>query len=154
MILSASQIADLARRAGFPAASVATAVGVALAESAGRTGAKGDIGLQDSKWGPSVGLWQVRSLKADYGTGRPRDESRLTDPEFNAHSALIISSGGQNWNPWTTFTSGKYRQYLPALQDTPFKFFEGIPLVSSVPYGSYIVPGLLVMLLIVRLMRK
>jgi hypothetical protein len=89
---------------------VATAV--ALAESGGRTDAQGDIGLQDGTWGPSVGLWQIRSLKAEYGKGTPRDASRLTDPEFNARAMASISNGGKNFKPWTTYTSGAYKKQI------------------------------------------
>lgn len=91
-------------------ARIATAV--AMAESHGIPDAQGDTSIQDQTWGPSVGLWQIRSLRAEWGTGRTRDGSRLTDPNFNAKSMITISGGGQNWGPWSAYTNGAYRSHL------------------------------------------
>jgi hypothetical protein len=112
--LSPAQIYALARDVGqLDPAAAAVATAVALAESGGRTDAEGDIGLQDGKWGPSIGLWQIRSLKAEYGKGQSvRDGARLKDPQFNAFAMATISNHGKNFNPWTTFTSGKYKSQL------------------------------------------
>lgn len=99
---SAPEIAELAWAAGIrdPGA-LATAVAVAIAESGGNPKKIGDKGLQDEKWGPSVGLWQIRSLKAEQGKGTIRDASKLTDPAFNARSMFSISGGGKNWDAWS-----------------------------------------------------
>lgn len=110
--LSPGQLYALARDAGLGPASAATAAAVALAESGGRSDAIGDVGLEDATWGPSVGPWQIRSLKAQYGTGGPRDASRLTDPVFNAHSMASISGAGKSFKPWTTYTSGAYKKQI------------------------------------------
>jgi hypothetical protein len=110
--LTARQLYDLARTAGLSPTAAVVAAAVALAESGGNTAAVGDVSLQTGTWGPSIGLWQIRSLKADYGTGRARDAARLADPAFNARSMVEISSKGANWRPWSVFTSGKYRQHL------------------------------------------
>jgi hypothetical protein len=80
----------------------------------------GDIGLQNGTWGPSVGLWQIRSLKAQYGTGGDRDASRLTDPAFNAKAMVSISGAGANWRPWSTYTHGSYKKYLSQLSGSAF----------------------------------
>jgi hypothetical protein len=117
--LSPAQIYALARNAGLPAVAATLATAVALAESGGRTDAMGDVGLQDATWGPSVGLWQIRSLKAQYGTGQPRDASRLTDPQFNASSMASISGGGKNFGPWSTYKNGAYKKYLLGLGTNP-----------------------------------
>jgi len=111
---TALQIAQAAYDAGFRGAALVTAVAVALGESGGRPGAAGDVGLQDAKWGPSLGLWQVRSLKDQSGAGSPRDGTRLTDPLFNAQAAFEISAGGSNWKPWTVFNTGAHRQHVAA----------------------------------------
>lgn len=107
-----SQIAAYARTAGFEGADLVTMVAIALGESSGRTAVLGDEDLTTSKWGPSIGLTQVRCLWADRGTGRSRDCDRLADPKFNLRSAYEISSGGDNFRPWSVFTSGKYRAFL------------------------------------------
>lgn len=112
--LTAAQVFKLAKDAGLSPATATIATAIAKAESGWRTDAVGDVSLQDSKWGPSVGLWQVRSVKAEYGTGSTRDASRLTDPAFNARSMVAISGAGANWRPWSVYTSGAYKKYLSA----------------------------------------
>lgn len=106
--IAAKEIAGYAAGAGFKGDALNTAVAVALAESGGRTDAVGDTTLTSVTWGPSVGLWQIRSLNADLGTGASRDAARLADPGFNARSAYAISKGGTNWSPWTVFTTGAF----------------------------------------------
>lgn len=97
----AARIAHTARRAGFPEWSIPKALAIARCESS--LGAKpvGDEHLVDDRWGPSLGPWQIRSLHADRGTGRPRDPARLLDWDFNAASAYAISRGGKDWRPWS-----------------------------------------------------
>jgi hypothetical protein len=80
---------------------LAAAVAIATAESGRNPAKKGDVGLQNSTWGPSVGLWQIRSLKAEKGKGTIRDEEKLTDPAFNARSMVAISKSGSDWSPWS-----------------------------------------------------
>lgn len=127
MSLSATQVYSLARQAGLSASAAVTATAVAMAESSLNPGATGDVGLENATWGPSVGLWQVRSLKAQTGTGGVRDASALSDPTFNARSMVSISNGGTNWRPWSTYTSGAYRQYLPAAQAAAAAVDGGAP---------------------------
>lgn len=96
------------------AAIIATAI--AWAESGLDPEAVGDESLIDDTWGPSIGLWQIRSLRADTGTGRPRDRTRLTDPEFNARAMAAISNNGTYWGPWSVFTNGRYLKHLDAVR--------------------------------------
>jgi lysozyme-like protein len=98
--LDEARIAELARDAGFPESTIAKAVAVARCESGFRARAVGDGHLVDLTWGPSIGVWQIRSRHADFGTGRPRDASRLIDPAFNARAAYAISGGGTDWSAW------------------------------------------------------
>lgn len=112
-MLTAAEIYRLARGAGFDESSAATATAIALAESKGDPNAVGDVALQTAKWGPSIGLWQIRSLNADKGTGRTRDASRLTDPAFNAASAFTIYKERGNWTAWSVYNSGAYTRYIP-----------------------------------------
>ena len=109
--LTPAQVYSLAQEAGLGRMEAAMATAIAGAESGFRTDAMGDTTIQTGTWGPSVGLWQVRSLKAQFGTGGVRDASRLTDPKFNAASMVAISGGGKNWKPWSTYTSGAYKKY-------------------------------------------
>lgn len=110
--LSPRQLYDLARSVGFDPTQAVVAAAVALGESGGRTDAVGDTSITTDKWGPSVGLWQIRSLKADYGTGRTRDAQALTDPTFNARSAKVIHDERGTFGAWSVFTSGSYRNHL------------------------------------------
>ncbi len=116
-VLSPATVYDLARSAGLGPSQAAIATAIAMAESGLRTDAEGDKDRQNSTWGMSLGLWQIRSLKADYGTGRARDASRLRDPAFNARAMVEISGGGQNWKPWSVYTSGAYQRFLGSVRD-------------------------------------
>jgi hypothetical protein len=107
--LTASDVYALARSVGLDPASSVIATAVATSESGLRTDAIGDVALEDTTWGPSVGLWQIRSLKAQSGTGGTRDATRLTDPAFNAKSMAAISGTGSSFGAWSTYTSGAYR---------------------------------------------
>jgi hypothetical protein len=114
-----NQIAQFALGAGFNAEQAIIATAIALAESAGSTAAVGDAQLRSKKWGASIGLWQVRSLNDPSSGNRVdqmRDAMRLFDPAFNAQAAYAISGSGNNWNAWTVYKTGAYRQYLGRAQ--------------------------------------
>lgn len=115
--LTTEQVYALARQAGLDPTAAAIATAIAWGESGLRTDAVGDTTITTDKWGPSVGLWQVRSLKADKGTGRTRDADALLDPAFNARAMVEISAGGTNWRPWTIYTNGAWRNYIGQVQD-------------------------------------
>lgn len=108
------QLGNLATLAGSDWDRV-TAVAIALAETGGHptTDVEGDIVLETATWGPSVGPWQVRSLKAQKGTGGVRDEDALKDPTHNATSAHSIWADRKSFTPWTTYVSGAYLLYMP-----------------------------------------
>jgi len=107
--------ADLAARvawnAGFRGQSLTIAVAIAGAESSFNSNAKGDVGLENDKWGPSIGFWQVRSLKNPSAYSYPdtlRVETALYDPQTNANAAYAFSSHGTKFGAWSTYTSGNY----------------------------------------------
>lgn len=107
------ELMKLIAAGGFHGASLRTAYAISIAESGGRSDAKGDISLQDAKWGPSVGLFQIRSLKKWKDYNDPyRDASRLTDPRYNVEAAFTKSKHGTNFQPWTTYTGGAFAKYL------------------------------------------
>lgn len=110
--LAAAQVYQLARNAGLGHDAAVIATAIAKGESGWSTTAVGDTTLTDATWGPSIGLWQIRSVKAETGRGSSRDASQLKRPEFNARSMVSISSNGTNWSPWTIYTNGSYRSYL------------------------------------------
>ncbi len=99
-VVASPKLIELARDAGFPNPELAAAV--AMAESGGNANAVGDLLL-----GGSYGLWQI-NIKA-----HPQYlVAQLFDPAYNARAAFEISSGGINWQPWTTFRTGAYLRYL------------------------------------------
>lgn len=114
--LSFDQALAVATSGGFRGGALITAVAIAKAESGLRTDAMGDTSIQTPKWGPSVGLWQIRSLKTQRGTGGARDADALLNPLHNARSAFSISGGGINWFPWTVYKTGAYKAHIPAVK--------------------------------------
>lgn len=110
--LTPAQVAAYAKQAGFIGQPAIIAVAVAMGESGLDPSAKGDTALTNATWGPSIGLWQIRSLNAEKGKGTSRDATRLTDPMFNARAAFEISSGGKNFRPWTVYTTGAYLRHM------------------------------------------
>ncbi len=113
-VLTPAQIAQYAYDAGFRGDALVTAVAVSLAESGGNPRIPGDVGLENGTWGPSIGLWQIRSLNSQKGTGGVRDELANDDPAVAARHAFTISSHGHNWQPWSAYTNGSYRSHLSA----------------------------------------
>jgi len=110
---TASELFQAARAAGLGAAAAAIATAIALAESGGDDTARGDLNLQDAQWGPSVGVWQIRTLRSQTGTGGDRDINALTGNLARQAAAMNrISSGGTNWTPWTMYTNGRYRNFM------------------------------------------
>lgn len=112
MALPAVTVADHAEVAGFKGDALVTMVAVAWGESQLNPAAEGDVGIQTAVWGPSIGLCQIRSVKAERGKGTSRDADRLKDPAFNLRAAYTISNGGASFRPWSVYTSGAYRAYL------------------------------------------
>jgi hypothetical protein len=87
---------------------------VAEAESGGRTEAHGDLSLPQGQgqYPGSLGPWQI------YGKAHPGVSAACAqDPGCAADQAKAISSGFTNWNPWTTFKTGAYRQFLASPAD-------------------------------------
>lgn len=88
--MNLSQLQQLAASVGFPDPALAAAI--AMAESGGDPNAYNTEG--------SYGLWQVN---INFHQQFQSDPSVLFDPTTNAQAAFQISSGGTNWNPWSTF---------------------------------------------------
>jgi hypothetical protein len=115
--LSAREIAEYAYQAGFRGEPLTQAVAVALAESGGVTNAKGDTTLVDGKWGPSIGLWQIRSLRPSQQDEYPeeyrlREQNANRDPLTNAKHAFALSDRGTDWSPWSTYGGTRYHEVM------------------------------------------
>ena len=109
------QLIELLREAGIPEKDIPIMVAIAMAESNGNSEAQGDQKLANNKWGNSVGLFQIRSLRdpSKYsGADNLRDAEKLKDPIYNAKAAWAISKQGTNFNPWTTYEEGTYKNYM------------------------------------------
>ncbi len=111
--LSASEIKGYAKKAGFSGQDLDIAVAVALAESGGDTTAHNPVGRDNS-----YGLWQI-NMKGDMGFNRRNeflinDNTELYDPRVNADAAYKVWKA-QGWERgWTTYKSGKYKQFMPS----------------------------------------
>jgi len=99
--LSFQQLRELA--SALEVADPDTAAAIALAESGGRPKAVGDKGT-------SIGLWQINVYTCPK---RFADVGSLKNAGFNAEAMSVMSNGGTNWEPWSTFRSGAYRKHLP-----------------------------------------
>lgn len=111
--LTIPQAYNLLRSVGFGPTQAADMVGIAIAESGLRTDAIGDVNLENATYGPSVGLFQVRTVKAQYGSGATRDEKALlASPLTQAQAAYEISNGGKNFSPWSTWLHGSAQAQL------------------------------------------
>jgi hypothetical protein len=111
MALSYADLMGYWVKAGGSEESAPLAAAIALAESGGNPTAHNAVPPDDS-YGP----WQINMLgsmgqqrAATFGL---RSYSDLYDPLTNAKAAVAISSGGTNFVPWSTYTSGAYRDYL------------------------------------------
>lgn len=93
-----------------------TAAAIAQAESAGcQYAQRGPIDIRPVKQCVYVndpvryviGLWQIN--QAAHPT---YSRTELFNPSYNANAAVAISKGGADFGPWTTYTSGAYKQFL------------------------------------------
>jgi hypothetical protein len=132
--LTPSQIYTLLLQGGFDPQEARIMTAIAQAESARNPGAVGDVAIQTGTWGPSVGLFQIRTLKAETGTGSDRDIQRLmNNPAEQVKAALNISGGGSNYRPWSTYTNGSYRKFL----DEPLQGGAALPSGFGAGTGAY-----------------
>jgi hypothetical protein len=110
-VLSQAQLAAYAASAGIANPQLAAAI--AMAESGGDTRSHNPI-PPDNSYGP----WQINML-GSMGPERRKalgisSNDQLYDPAVNARAASMISKGGTDWTPWSTYTSGAYKKFLPA----------------------------------------
>jgi hypothetical protein len=110
------QMASLALSQGCPASEAPIAGAIGAAESGGDPGAQGDVTLMDGTWDWSEGLWQIRGLRSERGTGGLRDSLANADPVNDAKAMMVISNGCTDWTPWSTYNSGAYLAYLSSMQ--------------------------------------
>lgn len=134
--MTPGEVCRLAVGAGLVHERAVIATAVSWGESGLDPDAVGDEDLEDEEWGPSVGLWQVRSLRAHLGTGLERDARRLADPEFNARSMAAISGGGEDFSAWTIYRNGTYRDHLDAVRAAATNGGVPMKLVTRAEWGA------------------
>jgi LysM repeat protein len=88
---SCSGLEQLWEQAGGNPAEALMAAEIAMAESGGNPNAISPTN--------DFGLWQINGSNGALAT---------LNPFQNAKSAVTLSNGGSNWNPWTTFRTGAY----------------------------------------------
>lgn len=112
-ILTPTQLAMLAKAAGFAGDQISTAVAIAMSESGGNSAAHNtNAATGDDSYGP----WQI-NMKGDLGPDRRKTyglkaDADLLNPVINARVAYGVSSHGTNWTPWSDYKNGHYSQYL------------------------------------------
>lgn len=97
------------RKAGFRGEALKDMYGIVMAESGGDPHAYNPRGRDRS-----YGLAQI-NMYGDMGPARQRQfklssYDDLFDPLVNLRAAYRISSGGKDFSPWTTYTSGAYKK--------------------------------------------
>ena len=108
-----SDIEGLAVSVGLTPTQAATAAAVAMAESGGNPKSHNTNTLTGDN---SYGLWQINML-GDLGPDRRRrfgitSNDQLFDPQTNARAMAILSSGGSNFDAWSTVKRGDYKRFL------------------------------------------
>jgi hypothetical protein len=93
-----SELEALWIKEGGPKAEAKIAAAIALAESGGVPTAKNPEGPEHAE-----GLWQIKGQDV---AGNP------FNPEVSAANAVAKWRAAGGFTPWTTFTSGAYKQYL------------------------------------------
>lgn len=105
-------VAALAFDAGWRGEDLVQAVAVQIAEERNQNRfALGDYGIQSDTYGPSFGLWQIRTLRQPWQAGQPQEDRLRTfeatndgfdlyDPQTNADVAYQLWKA-RGWQPWS-----------------------------------------------------
>lgn len=109
-------------QAGFRANNLEIAYAVAMGESGGKaTAHNGDASTGDN----SYGLFQINMLGAMGPERRKmyqlKTDEDLFDPLTNARVAFELSESGKNWQPWSVFKNGAYKQHYDPKANSPIK---------------------------------
>ena len=124
------QLVQTLTSAGFTGQSLVTAYGIARAESGGRAKAFNPTGMDESYGlfqinmenkdprNPNMGTKRNAAYLKKYGNIGYKGPQSLYDPEINSKIAYDMSKKGTNFQPWTTYTSGKYQNQLTAGNNT------------------------------------
>ncbi len=103
--MSIQQAVNSAKRAGFFGESLVIAVAIAGAESGFNASNVSTAG--NTPPSRDRGLWQIN----DHFHAEVSDSCAF-DPDCNARAAFRISLGGLNWNAWSAYKNGTYKNFL------------------------------------------
>ena len=102
--LSVAQIASAMRAAGWPEEAIPTGIAIALAESGGNPRA---VNTANRNGSVDYGLFQINTVH-----GSLLSQGDKFNPVDNARMALTVyKQAGYSWKPWSTFNSGKYKDF-------------------------------------------
>jgi hypothetical protein len=138
MKMKPTELRSLATQVGFTGSDIHIAAAVAMAESGGDPDIVGDKKLVDNKWGPSYGLFQIRSLKHPEqfsGPDKLRIAGKLKDPHYNATTAKAIKHA-HGWEQWSTFRNRAYLQHMDGSTGGGTATFEPFPGASFFHTGQ------------------
>lgn len=107
-VLSAQQIAQHARNAGFPEDKIPLITAISLAESGGNPNASNEKGEH------SYGLTQINA-----DAHGPEAHEALGNPDKAMQLAFQVSKGGEDFSPWTMYRNGQYKQFLGGESSQP-----------------------------------
>jgi hypothetical protein len=116
--LNASQLLQLAQKAGFKDKEAKTMAAIILGESSGRPDAYNPNAATGDK---SYGLAQINMI-GSMGSARLKQfglqkNEQLFDPATNLAAAQkVYSEVGNKFTPWSVYTSGAYKQFLPQVE--------------------------------------
>ena len=106
--LSVAQIASAMRAAGWPEDAIPTGIAIVLAESGGNPRA---VNTANRNGSVDYGLFQINTV---HGSLLSRGDK--FNPVDNARMALTVyKQAGNSWKPWSTFNSGKYKDFNSAV---------------------------------------
>ena len=116
-VASQPAVLDALWRAGARGNQLITLAAITEGESNRRIAAIGDVDMQTGVYGPSVGIWQIRTLKADTGKGTTRDAVRAATLDGGARSAIELwdqaqARGQDPGSPWTCYQLGNHRSFV------------------------------------------
>jgi hypothetical protein len=113
-MLSDQELVNVLYETGFRGDRLKTAFAIAKAESNARPKAYNPP--SNNTGDDSYGIFQINMIdklgpdrRQRYDLKRNED---LFDPARNARVAFEMSNKGKDWGAWTTYTGGKYKQFL------------------------------------------
>lgn len=120
-LVTVDEVIDGLYAAGFRGEALAVMAAIAYPESGldafnmGDVGRAGEATDDGRTWGPSFGLFQVRTIVEASGSGDARDIDALSMSLLaQCQAAWEISGGGTDFGAWSTYNDDLHRDHLAA----------------------------------------